>query len=78
MRVQVVSLTPLGRQAQSAWGGSGIPHPYEQCQVLSGAGRGSPEACGTSAGVSCALLCFVVLWGRFATDIPRARLLEIK
>ena len=28
--------------------------------------------------VSPALLCFVVLWGRFATDIPRAKLLKIK
>jgi hypothetical protein len=29
-------------------------------------------------GVNPALLCLVVLWGRFATDIPRARWLIIK
>jgi hypothetical protein len=34
-----------------------------------------PGDCGSFAGVSGALLCF---WGRFATDIPRARLLIIK
>src|ERR1700688_3435825 len=34
----------------------------------------APGDCGSFAGVSSALSCF---WGRFATDIPRARLLKI-
>ncbi len=31
--------------------------------------NGAPGDCGSFAGVRRALLCFVVLWGRFATDI---------
>jgi hypothetical protein len=39
---------------------------------------GAPGDCGSFVEVSPALLSFVVLWGRFATDIPRAKLLKIK
>jgi hypothetical protein len=40
--------------------------------------KGAPGDCGSFVGVCPALLCLVALWGRFATDIPRAKWLIIK
>jgi hypothetical protein len=57
------------------------PHGVHQevdCRKRALGGRkGTPGGCGSFVGVGHALWCFVVLWGRFATDIPRAKLLKI-
>src|SRR5580658_3284753 len=57
-----------------------VPRKYQEIVFSKSApvGRnGAPGDRGSFVEVSRALLCFSMLWGRFATDIPRASLLII-
>jgi hypothetical protein len=50
----------------------------EQDESVSNRDLSCEERRGSFAGPGSALSCFVLLWGRFATGIPAARLLNIK